>query len=53
MKRFKDLYWHLLEKGYYLPPSPYEVLFVSAAHTEDDVSGLANTIAGALKSIDS
>jgi glutamate-1-semialdehyde 2,1-aminomutase len=27
----------MLEKGIYLPPSQYEALFVSAAHSEDDV----------------
>jgi glutamate-1-semialdehyde 2,1-aminomutase len=45
MERFKKIYWPLVERGYYLPPSSYEVLFVSAAHTEDDVRGLAVAIA--------
>jgi glutamate-1-semialdehyde 2,1-aminomutase len=31
-------YFHaMLESGIYLPPSQFEALFVSAAHTEDDV----------------
>jgi glutamate-1-semialdehyde 2,1-aminomutase len=28
----------MLERGVYLPPSQYEALFVSAAHTEADIS---------------
>jgi len=27
----------MLEKGIYLPPSQFEAIFVSAAHTEDDI----------------
>jgi glutamate-1-semialdehyde 2,1-aminomutase len=27
----------MLEKGIYLPPSQYEAMFMSAAHTEDDI----------------
>jgi glutamate-1-semialdehyde 2,1-aminomutase len=42
--RFNGMYWQVLEKGYYLPPSAYEVLFISAAHTDEDVAGLANEV---------
>jgi len=49
MDRFTAMYWKLLEKGYYLPPSSYEVLFISAAHTEDEVIGLAETICSELE----
>ena len=49
MKRFTAMYWPLLEAGYYLPPSSYEVLFISAAHSEDDVRGLAQTMASLLR----
>ena len=31
----------MLERGVYLPPSAYEVWFLSAAHTEADVDRLA------------
>ncbi|MBN1550281.1 glutamate-1-semialdehyde 2,1-aminomutase, partial [bacterium] len=44
MERFKSIYWRLLEKGYYLPPSSFEVLFLSAAHTESEVLGFAGTL---------
>ena len=42
--RFKGMYGTLLERGYYLPPASVEVLFVSAAHTEAEVIGLADTV---------
>lgn len=43
VKRFKDIYWKLLEEGYYLPPSAYEVLFISAAHRVAEIEGLAES----------
>jgi glutamate-1-semialdehyde 2,1-aminomutase len=49
MDRFKKIYWSLIEKGYYLPPSSYEVMFLSTAHTQAEVEGLAQAIAGELK----
>lgn len=30
-------YWAMLERGIFLPPSKMEVMFLSAAHTEEDV----------------
>lgn len=48
MKRFADIYWKMLEKGYYLPPSSYEVMFISAAHDEKDAAGLAAAFAESL-----
>jgi glutamate-1-semialdehyde 2,1-aminomutase len=41
MHRFTQLYWPLVRRGYYLPPSSYEVLFISAAHTQTEIDGLA------------
>ena len=29
----------MLDRGVFLPPSQFEALFVSAAHTEDDIDG--------------
>lgn len=37
MQHFRKLYHFLLEKGIYLGPSGYEVGFVSAAHTDEDI----------------
>lgn len=45
VERFRRLYWGLMEDGYYLPPSAYEVLFISRAHTQEEIEGLADSIA--------
>ncbi len=44
MDRFTRIYWPLMRQGYYLPPSSYEVLFLSAAHSEAEIDGLAGAI---------
>jgi len=48
MKRCADIYWKMLGKGYYLPPSSYEVMFISDAHSEEDAEGLAAAFAESL-----
>ena len=41
-------YFHrMLAGGVYLPPSPYEAMFVSAAHSDEDVSRTIDASAGA------
>lgn len=40
----------MLEHGIYLPPSQFEVCFVSAAHTEDDIAAFVEAAAQALQS---
>jgi glutamate-1-semialdehyde 2,1-aminomutase len=42
--RYGRYFWGMIERGVYLPCSQYEALFVSAAHTEDDIDA---TIAAA------
>jgi glutamate-1-semialdehyde 2,1-aminomutase len=37
LKRFGRFFHAMLERGIYLPPSQYEALFVSAAHTDADI----------------
>ncbi len=37
------IFHELLDRGVHLPPSPYETLFVSAAHTADDISTTLRT----------
>ncbi len=34
---FARYFWGLIDRGVYMPCSQYEALFVSAAHTEDDI----------------
>ncbi len=48
VERFNKAYWPLLRRGWYLPPSAYEVLFLSAAHTEAEVVGLAKAMEEAM-----
>jgi glutamate-1-semialdehyde 2,1-aminomutase len=49
MKRFVQMYSGLLERGQYLPPSSYEVLFLSSAHSPENVDLLARSIADQVK----
>jgi glutamate-1-semialdehyde 2,1-aminomutase len=42
--RFAKFFWGMMDRGIYLPCSQYEAMFVSAAHTEEDID---NTIAAA------
>jgi glutamate-1-semialdehyde 2,1-aminomutase len=48
-KRFGRFFHAMLERGIYLPPSQYEALFVSAAHTDADI---ARTIDAARESFE-
>jgi glutamate-1-semialdehyde 2,1-aminomutase len=43
-QRFAKYFWGLIERGVYMPCSQFEALFVSAAHTEQDIDA---TIAAA------
>jgi glutamate-1-semialdehyde 2,1-aminomutase len=52
MERFNRIYWPMLKRGYYLPPSPFEVMFLSTAHTNEDVTGLAGAIVEELKRLE-
>jgi glutamate-1-semialdehyde 2,1-aminomutase len=45
--RFKRFFHAMIERGIYLPPSQFEALFVSTAHSEDD---LAKTVKAAQES---
>ena len=50
VQRFADYFWGLIHRGVYMPCSQYEVLFVSAMHTEDDID---HTIAAACEVLSS
>jgi len=43
--RYNHLHRMILDSGVYLPPSGYEVCFVSAAHTDDILKSAVETIA--------
>lgn len=36
-ERYAQFFWGMMDRGVYLPCSQYEALFVSSAHTEDDI----------------
>ena len=46
---FKRFFWGMLDRGFYLAPSPFEALFLSAAHTEEDI---AQTVENASQVLD-
>ncbi len=47
IKQFKKFFAHMLNQGIYLAPSAYEAMFVSLAHTKEDIE---KTIEAARKS---
>ena len=44
MDKFRTMHHELLQRGIYLGPSGYEVGFISAAHSEEDLKNAASTI---------
>jgi len=47
--RFAQFYRSMLEKGVYLPPSQFEALFISLAHTKEDLDETLNAAEACLK----
>jgi glutamate-1-semialdehyde 2,1-aminomutase len=41
---FKKFFWGMLDRGFYLAPSPFEALFLSAAHTSSDISSTLEAV---------
>ena len=37
-EKFQNWFSAMLERGIYLPPSQFETIFVSAAHSEEDIA---------------
>ena len=50
-EKYIAVFRHLLSHGVYLPPSPYEVCFLSAAHNESMIERTAAAWLDALKSL--
>ncbi|MEN6558812.1 MAG: glutamate-1-semialdehyde 2,1-aminomutase [Thermoguttaceae bacterium] len=40
-RRFATFFWNMLDRGVYLPCSPFEAMFVSTAHTSEDIDATA------------
>ena len=50
-KKFQKLFNALLKKGVFIPPSQFEVVFLSDAHTEKDLNKTLDAYHSALKSV--
>ena len=50
-KKFQKLFKTLLKQGVFIPPSQFEVVFLSDAHTEDDLNKTLDAYHTALKSV--
>jgi glutamate-1-semialdehyde 2,1-aminomutase len=48
-ERFARFFFAMLERGFYLPPSPFEAWFLSLAHTDADVDALLAAAGEALR----
>ena len=46
---FARFFHRMLEEGVYLPPSPFEAMFVSTAHGEADIDATIEAAARALR----
>jgi glutamate-1-semialdehyde 2,1-aminomutase len=47
--RFRAFFYAMLERGFYLPPSPFEACFLSLAHSESDVDDLVRAAGEAVR----
>lgn len=46
---FNEYFWAMLKQGVYLPPSQFEALFISMAHSKDDLNKTVQAIDNAFK----
>ena len=49
--RFGSFFWHMMDRGVYLPCSQFEAAFVSAAHTMTDVQMTAKAVEEAIEEL--
>ena len=50
-RQFARYFWGMIERGVYLPCSQYEAMFVSTAHTNDDIAATLSAAGEALREI--
>ena len=50
-KRYAKFFWGLIERGVYFPCSQWEALFISLAHTEDDIDRTVAAAAEAMQAL--
>ena len=48
MQAYSKFFHGMLKRGFYLPPSPFEVIFISSAHTEQDCNSFVTAAEEAL-----
>ena len=48
---FKSLFRHALEHGIYLPPSPFETCFLSAAHGDEEINRALEVLGEGIRSL--
>jgi glutamate-1-semialdehyde 2,1-aminomutase len=48
---FNRFFRGMLNQGFYLAPSPFEALFLSAAHTEEDLNDTLRAARGVLEEV--
>jgi glutamate-1-semialdehyde 2,1-aminomutase len=48
---FRRFFFAMLERGFYLPPSPFEAGFVSLAHTDEDIDAFVAAARNVLPSL--
>jgi glutamate-1-semialdehyde 2,1-aminomutase len=48
---FRRFFFGMLERGFYLPPSPFEAAFVSLAHTDADIQAFSDAAAETLLTV--
>lgn len=50
-ERFKTLFHHALDNGVYLPPSPFETCFLSAAHGDEEIDRTLEVLTAGIKKL--
>ncbi len=50
-RQFARWFWELIERGVYLPCSQYEALFLSAAHSDEDIAATLAAAGEAFRAI--
>jgi glutamate-1-semialdehyde 2,1-aminomutase len=50
-ERFGAYFHGMLDRGIYLPPSPFEAVFLSAAHTDRDIDRTVEAAAAVLAEV--
>jgi glutamate-1-semialdehyde 2,1-aminomutase len=50
-ERFRRFFFAMLDRGFYLPPSPFEAAVVSLAHTDGDIADFVSAAADSLATL--